>query len=107
MLSKENRLTTRLFARVFSRSKNIKTRHFLVRYSHWVAMRKVAVVVKKKDVKAASDRNRLRRQIYALARKVQLDHGKGALILIYKPASTGYDAAAIIADLQEIYAQII
>ena len=85
MIAKKNRFTTKLFDRLFRRSKSIRIENFQFLVSDSRGEAKFSVVVGKKVSKKATDRNRLRRQLYEIIRQelVPFPFGKN-VILLYK-----------------------
>ncbi len=69
MIAKKNRFTTKLFDRLFRRSKKIRVGNFLFLVSETKGDAKFAVVVGKKTSKLAVERNRIRRQLYEIIRQ--------------------------------------
>jgi ribonuclease P protein component len=87
VIAKKNRFTTKLFDRLFRRSKKIRVDNFLFLVSEARGEAKFAVVVGKKTSKLAVDRNRIRRQLYEIIRQEMVPHQLNKnVILLYKGA---------------------
>jgi len=85
MLKKKERLTRHEFDRFFSVGKRLHTAHFQLIYAPSPTFHG-SVVVGKKVYKKAVDRNKLRRQVYALLyRANQVTPLLQTLIIIAKP----------------------
>lgn len=105
MLSKKNRLSRNefdLFFRVGKRSRF--TAFELVSAPHTGFH--VAVVVPKKVASGAVVRNRVRRKIYGIVRRVGLERGaRGAFILIARPLARTTTTMALSADVERAFAE--
>lgn len=85
MIAKKNRFTTKLFDRLFRRSKKIRIGNFLFLVSDSRGEAKFSVVVGKKTSKLAVERNRLRRQLYEIIREEMVPaKPKKNVIFLYK-----------------------
>jgi ribonuclease P protein component len=87
MIAKKNRFTTKIFDRLFRRSKKIRVGNFLFLVSEARGDARFSVVVGKKTSKLAVDRNRIRRQLYEIIREELVPAGLHKnIILLYKGA---------------------
>jgi ribonuclease P protein component len=85
MIAKKNRFTTKLFDRLFRRSKKMHVGNFLFLVSDARGEARFSVVVGKKTSKLAVDRNRLRRQLYEIIREKMVPAKLNKnVILLYK-----------------------
>jgi len=87
MIAKKNRFTTKIFDRLFRRSKKMRVGNFLFLLSDARGEARFSVVVGKKTSKLAVDRNRIRRQLYEIIREEIIPVGLNKnVILLYKGA---------------------
>lgn len=83
MLARKFRFTTRLFDRVFRRSKKVRIDGWTFLVSPARGIPKFSVVVRKKNVKKAVDRNKIRRQIYPIFAEKLRDKVDNNVIFLY------------------------
>lgn len=83
MLARKFRFTTRLFDRVFRRSKRIRIDGFTFLVSPAHGVPRFSVVAGKKISKLAVDRNRIRRQIYPIFAEKLRDKVDSNVIFLY------------------------
>jgi ribonuclease P protein component len=83
MLARKFRFTTRLFDRVFRRSKRIRIQGFTFLVSPARGVPHFSVVAGKKVSKLAVERNRIRRQIYPIFAEKLRDKIDSNVIFLY------------------------
>ncbi|MEZ4194902.1 MAG: ribonuclease P protein component [Candidatus Paceibacterota bacterium] len=99
MLPKKERLDRAQFSRVFASGRRIHGVYTTVILSPAPTFTS-SVVVPKKVAKLAHERNRIRRRIYALLRKMRLDlDPKVALIVVTKPAISKLTRAEFVSQV--------
>jgi len=103
MLARINRFTTRLFDRLFRRSKRFRAGPCTFLLSPAKGSPKCSVVVGKKISKKAVVRNRLRRQAYEVLRIKWLPtHPDQNLICLYSPREIPENAKVFENSLQQL-----
>ncbi len=83
MLARKYRFTTRLFDRVFRRSRRIRIDGWTFLVSQSRGVPRFAVVVGKKISKSAVERNKIRRQIYPIFEAKLRDKVDSNVIFLY------------------------
>ena len=87
MLARKFRFTTRLFDRVFRRSKRIRIDGWTFLVSPARGVPRFSVVAGKKISKSAVERNKIRRQIYPIFAEKLRDKVDSNVIFLYKGAA--------------------
>ena len=94
MLAASNRLDRTAFTHCFKAGKRVSGAHLQIITGHSPTF-KAAVVVSKKVLKKAHDRNRLRRQIYAILYNFWLvERYQKTIIVLVKPSLASLSARA-------------
>ena len=103
MLPQKERLSRELFNRSFSVGKRIHLPYLQLIVDSTSSSFHGSVVVSKKVYKKATDRNKLRRQLYAIMSTFYREHvSKATCIIIVKPNIKEVPRLKIREDLQEL-----
>jgi ribonuclease P protein component len=106
MLAKPNRLNRPDFNTYFARGARFHSSYLTIIHTD-APVNKGSVVVSKKVAKAAHDRNRLRRRVYAiLEKKFAENPAAGVYIIVVKPTVLRLTKAEAIRYLTEEIAQV-
>lgn len=104
MLPKAKRLTKRLFSESFSNSKIVSSDYLTLRYKdNYGKTPKVSVIVSKKVVQKATQRNYVKRKIYEIVQKNLKTTEKPYILMIFpKKTSIKLPFTQIEKDLKEV-----
>lgn len=103
MLSRRERVTTSQFNEAIASRNVVSTPFATLRVLSYEGTR-CAIVVSKKVAKSAVNRNRIRRQVAHIIKK--LDIPSGITLIFIKPAYLGADRQAIIQSFTQVFAEI-
>lgn len=96
MVPQENRLNRVAFTDTYANGRRVHMSGLLLVYLAAPA-HKMAIVVGKKVAKSAVARNRIRRQLYAILRKIKIPNGH--IIVVAKPAARAYSYTRLCAEV--------
>jgi len=103
MIPKKFRLTTRLFDRFFKRSKRFNSGSFTFLIADSQGNPRFSVDVGKKDSKKATQRNRIRRQIYEVLRKRLVENVQDKnVICLYKGNEIMHNSSEFSRSVEEL-----
>lgn len=106
MLARKFRFTTRLFDRVFRRSKRIRIDGWTFLVSPARGVPRFSVVAGKKISKSAVERNKIRRQIYPIFAEILRDKVDSNVIFLYNGPAKFDQRESLISACKKLILQL-